>query len=73
MIAPGLIATEMLEATAARIGMDYNEFLAQAVARVPVNRHGTPADIAHAVSFFAGENTGYVSGQILYVSGGPLG
>jgi 3-oxoacyl-[acyl-carrier protein] reductase len=38
-----------------------------------VGRAGTPDDIAHAVSFFASEEAGYVSGQVLYVAGGPFG
>lgn len=33
---------------------------------------GAPADIAQAVSFFADERAGFVSGQVLYVAGGPV-
>jgi len=70
-IAPGFIDTPMLSATADRIGITYDEFLAAGVATIPVGRAGTPDDIAHAVSFFASEGAGYVSGQVLYVAGGP--
>jgi 3-oxoacyl-[acyl-carrier protein] reductase len=70
-IAPGFIDTPMLSATADRIGVSYAEFLAMGVATIPVGRTGTPDDIAHAVSFFASEGAGYVSGQVLYVAGGP--
>lgn len=70
-IAPGFIETEMTEATAARMGMSFEEFRKAVVAQIPVNRSGLPADIAHAVSFFASEGTGFVSGQVLYVAGGP--
>jgi 3-oxoacyl-[acyl-carrier protein] reductase len=38
-----------------------------------VGRIGTPEDIAHAVSFFADERSGFVTGQTLYVAGGPRG
>jgi 3-oxoacyl-[acyl-carrier protein] reductase len=72
-IAPGYIDTPMLEATACRVGMSYADFLAAGIATIPVRRAGTPDDIAHAVSFFASEEAGYVSGQVLYVAGGPFG
>ena len=73
VVAPGFIATDMLEATAARMGVSYEEFLAAGAAQIPVNRTGTPQDIAHAVSFFVSEGASYVSGQVLYVAGGPFG
>lgn len=38
---------------------------------VAVRRLGTPADIAHAVMFFASEQAGLVTGQVLSVSGSP--
>ncbi|MDT4950077.1 MAG: Enoyl-(Acyl carrier protein) reductase, partial [Pseudonocardiales bacterium] len=37
---------------------------------VPVRRGGVPADIANTVAFFAGEESGYITGQVLYVDGG---
>ncbi len=40
------------------------------VATVPTGRLGTPAEIAHAVSFFASEGATYVTGQRLVVDGG---
>ncbi|URM92206.1 3-oxoacyl-ACP reductase FabG [Streptomyces sp. MRC013] len=72
-IAPGFIETEMTAATAERIGMPFEDFKAAAARQIPVGRTGKPADIAHAVSFFASEDAGFVSGQVLYVAGGPLG
>jgi 3-oxoacyl-[acyl-carrier protein] reductase len=72
-IAPGYIDTPMLEATARRVGMSYADFLDAGITTIPVGRAGTPDDIAHAVSFFASEEAGYVSGQVLYVAGGPFG
>jgi 3-oxoacyl-[acyl-carrier protein] reductase len=40
--------------------------------QIPVNRVGQPADVAAAVSFLVGEDAGFVSGQVIYVAGGPL-
>ncbi|HSE71428.1 MAG TPA: 3-oxoacyl-ACP reductase FabG [Nocardioidaceae bacterium] len=70
-IAPGFIETDMTAATAARVGMDFEEFKAAAAASIPVNRTGTPADIAATASFFIREEAGFVSGQVIYVAGGP--
>jgi len=38
---------------------------------IPVGRGGTPEDVATAVAFFVGEDAGFISGQVLYVAGGP--
>ena len=70
-IAPGFIETEMTKATADRIGVGFDDFKAAVIKDIPVARGGVPDDIAHAVSFFASEGAGYVSGQVLYVAGGP--
>ena len=70
-IAPGFIETDMTIATAARLGISFEEFKSNVAREIPVRRTGVPADIAAAVSFFAGEESGFVSGQVLYVAGGP--
>jgi 3-oxoacyl-[acyl-carrier protein] reductase len=71
-VAPGFIATEMTKATADRVGMGFEEFKAAAATQIPVQRVGEPDDIANAIAFFTGEAAGFVSGQVLYVAGGPL-
>ncbi|MDX3240184.1 3-oxoacyl-ACP reductase FabG [Streptomyces sp. ME03-5709C] len=71
-VAPGFIATDMTAATAARIGMGFEEFQAAAAGQIPVQRVGTPDDVANAIAFFTGDAAGFVSGQVLYVAGGPL-
>lgn len=71
-VAPGFIATDMTAATAARVGMDFEEFQAAAATQIPVQRVGRPDDVANAIAFFTGEAAGFVSGQVLYVAGGPL-
>ena len=71
-VAPGFIATDMTAATAARVGMSFEDFQAAAAARIPVRRVGQPDDIAHVISFLVSEGAGFVSGQVIYVAGGPL-
>jgi 3-oxoacyl-[acyl-carrier protein] reductase len=70
-IAPGFIETSMTEATAARVGMSFDEFKTAAAAAIAVGRVGQPDDIAAAVSFFARDDSSFVNGQTLYISGGP--
>jgi 3-oxoacyl-[acyl-carrier protein] reductase len=70
-VAPGFIVTDMTAATAARVGVSFDDFIKAAADKAPVGRAGKPADIANAVSFFLGEQAGFVSGQVLYVAGGP--
>ncbi len=71
-IAPGFIVTDMTAATAARVGADFEEFQKGAAARIPVRRVGHPQDVAHLASYLASEGAGFVSGQVIYVAGGPL-
>ncbi|RMI34042.1 SDR family oxidoreductase [Nocardia stercoris] len=71
-IAPGFIATDMTAATAARLGVSVEDFHASVAAQTPVQRVGTPADIAHTASFLVSEGAGFVSGQVIYVAGGPM-
>jgi 3-oxoacyl-[acyl-carrier protein] reductase len=69
-VAPGFIETAMTKATAERIGTTIEQ-MRESVAQVtPVRRGGVPADVANAVAFLAAEESGYVTGQVLYVDGG---
>ncbi len=70
-IAPGFIETDMTRATAERIGIDFEDMKKFAAAEIPVARVGQPEDIAAAASFFCREDAGFVSGQVIYVAGGP--
>jgi 3-oxoacyl-[acyl-carrier protein] reductase len=70
-IAPGFIQTEMTKATAERMGVAFEDFIAFAAKEIPVQRVGQPEDIAHLVSFFVSEGAGFVSGQVVYAAGGP--
>jgi 3-oxoacyl-[acyl-carrier protein] reductase len=71
-VAPGFIATDMTASTAARVGMEFDDFQKAAASQIPVRRVGQPADVAHVISFLASEGAGFVSGQVIYVAGGPL-
>lgn len=70
-IAPGFIATDMLRQTAQRMRVGYDDLVDGIAKEVPVGRVGQPEDIAHAASFFCSEGAAFVSGQVLYVAGGP--
>ena len=70
-VAPGFIETDMTKATAERIGVPFEQLIEASVKTIPVARSGKPEDIANAVLFFADERSSFVSGQVLYVAGGP--
>ncbi|MGM7698952.1 3-oxoacyl-ACP reductase FabG [Microbacterium sp. A84] len=70
-IAPGFVQTAMTRATAERLGMTFEDFLAEVAKDIPVGRTGLPEDIAAAAAFFTGDEAAFVSGQVLYVAGGP--
>jgi 3-oxoacyl-[acyl-carrier protein] reductase len=71
-IAPGYIETDMLRETSDRMGITFDEFAQRLLPDVPVGRMGQPDDIAAAVSFFARDDASFVTGQVLYVGGGPF-
>jgi 3-oxoacyl-[acyl-carrier protein] reductase len=62
----------MTAATAARVGIGFEDFQKGAAAQIPVRRVGQPEDVAHVASFLASAGAGFVSGQVIYVAGGPL-
>ena len=72
VVAPGFIVTDMTAATAARIGMSFEDFQQAAASQVPVRRIGQVEDVAHVISFLCSDGAGFVSGQVIYVAGGPL-
>jgi len=69
-IAPGFVETEMTLASAARQGLDYDEWKLAAAREIPAGRIGKQEDIAAVASFLCREEAGYVSGQVIYVNGG---
>jgi len=70
-IAPGFIETEMTAMTAERVGVPFEDFKAAAAKEIPVARVGQPEDVAATASFFAREDASFVTGQVVYVAGGP--
>jgi 3-oxoacyl-[acyl-carrier protein] reductase len=69
-IAPGFIETDMTQASAARQGLDFEDWKLAAARDIPIGRIGQPEDVAAVASFLCREDAGYVSGQVIYVNGG---
>jgi 3-oxoacyl-[acyl-carrier protein] reductase len=61
----------MTKATADRIGLPWEQYVQDRAQAIAVQRAGQPEDIAHTVSFLVDERSGFVSGQVIYVAGGP--
>jgi 3-oxoacyl-[acyl-carrier protein] reductase len=70
-VAPGFIATAMTQQTADRMGVPFEQFMEAVSAQVPLRRVGQPEDVAGTIAFLCSEEAGYVSGQVIYVAGGP--
>ncbi len=73
VVAPGFTVTEMTRSMAERAGVSFDQVEQDMIRDIPVGRSGRPEDIAHAVSFFADERSGFITGQVLYAAGGPRG
>ena len=71
-IAPGFVVSDMTRASARRLGLSFEEFRHRAEQSIPVGRVGLPDDIAHTASFLVSPGAGFVSGQVIYVTGGPV-
>ena len=70
-VAPGFIATAMTQQTADRIGVPFDDFMAAVSKEVPLRRVGQPEDVAGLIAYLCSEDASYVSGQVVYVRGGP--
>lgn len=70
-VAPGFIDTDMTKATAERVGVDPEQFKKMAAEQIPLRRVGKPEDIANVVAFLVSDDASYVSGQVIYIAGGP--
>jgi 3-oxoacyl-[acyl-carrier protein] reductase len=70
-VAPGFVETRMTRATAERMGIDFEAFKMGAASQVPLQRVGQPEDVANVIAFLCSDDAGYVSGQTVYVRGGP--
>ncbi len=70
-VAPGFVETRMTRATAERMGVDYEAFKLGAASQIPLRRVGQPEDIASVIAFLCSDESSFVSGQTVYVRGGP--
>lgn len=70
-IAPGFIVTDMTRATAERLGMPFSDFECAAARKTSVRRAGQPEDVAAVAAFLVSKEASFVSGQVIYVAGGP--
>jgi 3-oxoacyl-[acyl-carrier protein] reductase len=70
-VAPGFIETEMTHAIIEKTGQTWSQLAETMKKRSVVEKVGMPEDIANAVAFFASKESGFITGQVLYVTGAP--
>ncbi|MFC7547713.1 SDR family NAD(P)-dependent oxidoreductase [Plantactinospora sp. GCM10030261] len=71
-IGPGFVVSEMTRIGAQRRGRSFEEHQRIVAETIPVGRVGLPEDIGHTASYLVSPEAGYVSGQVIYVAGGPV-
>lgn len=69
-VAPGFVETAMTQATAQRVGVEFDDFKKAATEQIPLRRTGVPDDVANVIAFLVDDQASYVSGQVIYVDGG---
>ena len=70
-VAPGFIATAMTEQTAARMGVSFDALQEGVASQTALQRIGQPDDVAGVIAFLCSADAAYVTGQVIYVRGGP--
>ena len=70
-VAPGWIETEMTREAAERVGMTMEDMKDQFAKNIPLRRFGRVDDIANVVAFLVSDDASYISGETIYVAGGP--
>jgi 3-oxoacyl-[acyl-carrier protein] reductase len=71
VVAPGFVETRMTRQTAERMGVDFEAFKVGAASQIPLRRVGQPEDIARVIAFLCSDDSSFISGQTIYVRGGP--
>jgi 3-oxoacyl-[acyl-carrier protein] reductase len=61
----------MTEQTAERMGLSFDQFAEAIAEQTPLRRVGQPEDVAGTIAFLCSDDAAYVSGQVIYVAGGP--
>jgi len=69
-VAPGFIATAMIDQTAQRMGVSSEDFAKAAADALPLRRFGVADDIAGVIAFLVSDDASYITGQNIYVDGG---
>ena len=62
-VAPGFIQSEMTDKLSESVKKEY-------LKNIPLNRLGSPVDIANAIAFLVSEYADYITGQVLHIDGG---
>lgn len=70
-VAPGWIETEMTKEAAERVGMSMEEMKERFAKNIPLRRFGRVEDVANVVAFLVSDEASYISGETIYVAGGP--
>ena len=70
-VAPGWIETEMTKEAAERAGMSMEDMKERFAKNIPLKRFGRVEDIANVVAFLVSDDASYISGETIYVAGGP--
>ncbi len=70
-VAPGWIETEMTKEAAERVGITMEDMKERFAKNIPLRRFGRPEDVANVVAFLASDEASYISGETIYVAGGP--
>jgi 3-oxoacyl-[acyl-carrier protein] reductase len=70
-VAPGWIETEMTKEAAERVGMTMEDMKERFAKNIPLKRFGRVEDIANVVAFLVSDDASYISGETIYVAGGP--
>jgi 3-oxoacyl-[acyl-carrier protein] reductase len=70
-VAPGFVETRMTRSIAERQNIDFEEIKRARAEATPLRRVGQPEDIAGVITFLCSDDAAFMSGQTLYVKGGP--